>query len=215
MNLFIILLVIVTVFLLLIKLIASLVGRVSEHLLTSYFRDLEALLEHDKLPDDWSENVMNMARAGHVRRRFFHQLPWEKAAKQYLIKKIRRLHKFFETCPFIESPEARASLLEQLEAMTRRWEDSELPEILAYYNIRHYRNLTGRRGTKTGAVARRSGIKPRERASQARVENESRWQNRARDVVVEAQLAIRQNRELESELDRRIVPRSKVQAEIV
>lgn len=81
--------------------------------------------------------------------------------------------------------------------------------------FRHYRNLTGRRGTKTGAVARRSGIKPRERASQARVENESRWQNRARDVVVEAQLAIRQNRELESELDRRIVPRSKVQAEIV
>ena len=89
------------------------------------------------------------------------------------------------------------------------------PEDHGFDTNRHYRNLTGRRGTKTGAVARRSGIKPRERASQARVENESRWQNRARDVVVEAQLAIRQNRELESELDRRIVPRSKVQAEIV
>ena len=135
MNLFIILLVVITVFLLLIKLIGSLTGRVSERLLTNHFRALEALLEYDKLPTDWVEQLKKMARGGRVRRRFVRQLPWEAAAKPFLIKKIRQLYKFFEGCPFVESPEARALLLEQLEAVTKRWESSELPEILAYYNL--------------------------------------------------------------------------------
>ena len=53
MNLFIILLIAISTFLLLIKLLAALTGRVSERLLTSHFRALEALLEHDELPADW------------------------------------------------------------------------------------------------------------------------------------------------------------------
>ena len=130
MNFFIILLIIVTAFLLIIKLIASLTGRVSERMLTNYFRDLEALLTHDKLPDGWVEELKKMAHKGHS-----HHTPWEEPAKDFLLKNIHRLHKYFEECPFVEGPEARALLLEQLEALTRHWETAELSEILAYYGL--------------------------------------------------------------------------------
>ncbi|MEM7132001.1 MAG: hypothetical protein AAF702_37165 [Chloroflexota bacterium] len=133
MNLFLILLAIVTVFLLLIKLIASLIGRVSERLLTSHFRALEALLEHNKLPDEWHDHLRKMAKGNSAVSPLGHQNPWEESAKSLLLKKIRALYTYFETSPFVESPETRALLLEQLADVAQQWEDSDLSEILAYY----------------------------------------------------------------------------------
>ena len=74
-----------------------------------------------------------MARGGP--RRVVHPPPWEQAARSFLLKKIRQLHRYFADCPFVEGPEARALLLEQLETVINRWEGSELPEILAYYDL--------------------------------------------------------------------------------
>ena len=135
MNLIIILFIVVTVFLLLLKLFGSLTGRVSERLLTSHFRALEALLEHDKLPAEWGEEVRKMAQNRTVRGGLSDDLPREEQAKSFLLKKIRSLHKYFETSPFVESPETRALLLEQLEALTEQWESAELSEILAEYDL--------------------------------------------------------------------------------
>lgn len=133
MNLFIIFLIVITFFLLLIKLIASLIGRVSERLLTNHFRNLETLLEHDQLPVDWGEKLEKIAQGGGAHILFVRQLLWDEEAKSFLMKKILALYKFFENSPFVESQEARELLLEQLETVINRWEGSEVPEILAYY----------------------------------------------------------------------------------
>jgi hypothetical protein len=134
-QLFFILLAVVVFFLLFVKLIAALMGRVTERMLTSYFRALEALVERDTLPPDWSEQLRRMARRGNVRTRLIQSSPWQEAAKPFLMKKIRDLRNYFERSRFVEGPEAREVLLETLDAVRDRWEASELPEILAYYDL--------------------------------------------------------------------------------
>lgn len=140
MKLFIVLLIVVTVFLLLIKLIAALTGRVSERLLTRYFRDLEAIVEHDTLPATWENQLRLVAHGRRMGRRFGSESdvqgsPREEVAKSLLIEKIRRLQNYFEGSPFVESPEARELLLEKLEAVAKRWQESDLSEILAHYDV--------------------------------------------------------------------------------
>ncbi len=132
MNLFIILLIVVTFFLLLIKLIASLMGRVSERMLTQYFRSIDALFAQNALPEDWTKQLKKLAQARRVIRK---NQPWEVEAKAFLLKKTYKLRKFFETCRFVDSEEARALLLTQIDNLTERWEQSELSEIFAYYKF--------------------------------------------------------------------------------
>ena len=134
MPLLLILLVVVVFFLLLVKLIAALMGRVSERMLTSYFRALEAIVELDTLPPDWGEQLQKMARQGYVRTRQG-SMRWQDQAKPFLLKKMRGLRDFFEKSRFVEGPEAREILLESLDEVRDRWEGSELPEILAYYDL--------------------------------------------------------------------------------
>ena len=135
MTIFIILIVVVSVFLLLIKLIGSLTGRVSERMVTNFFRSAEALLERDRIPDDWNSELQKMARRGTVRQKVVYTVPWREAAKPYLMGKINGVHKFFEKCPFVENPEARELLLKRLDVVAERWEDSEISEILDYYDV--------------------------------------------------------------------------------
>ena len=135
MQLFVILLVVVSVFLLLIKLLGSFTGRLSERMVTNYFRSAEALLERDHLPPDWGEQLARTAKRGTARQRLIHRTPWREAAKPYLMKKINDLHKFFEKCPFVENPESRELLLSRLNDVIERWEESDLSEILRYYNV--------------------------------------------------------------------------------
>lgn len=141
MNLFLILLAVVTVYLLLIKLVAALTGRLSERFLTSYFRDLEALLEEDKLPVEWSRQVQQLTRGRPSHTNTVDLASREGAAKAFLMKKIRTLSNYFQSSPFVESPETRALLLERLETLIRRWEESELPEILADYQFSYQHDL--------------------------------------------------------------------------
>ena len=126
MYIFLILLVAVTGLLLILKLIATLTGRVSEHLLTGHFRALEALLEHNQLPDAWVEQLRKMAHG---------KSSLQEAAKPFLLKKIGQLTTYFEGSPFVESAEARALLLEELTVITQRWEKAEISEILAHYDL--------------------------------------------------------------------------------
>ena len=74
MQLFIILVVVVSVFLLLIKLVGSLTGRISERMVTNYFRSAEALLERDRLPENWNQEVARMARRGSARHRIIYTI---------------------------------------------------------------------------------------------------------------------------------------------
>ena len=134
MQLFFILIVLVTGFLLIIKMIAGLTGRVSERLLTNYFRSAEAL-DNDELPPAWGDQIQKMARRGVVRTGPAQMLPWDQAAKPFLMKKIRGLRKYFETSPFVENQEAREAILELFDDVATRWEASELPDILAYYDV--------------------------------------------------------------------------------
>ena len=88
------------------------------------------------------KQLKQMGRGGPMRSRFTQQPSAEEAAKLFLIKKIRALHKYFETSPFVESSEVRALLLDQLETVTKRWEGSALSEILAYYDMTIADSLT-------------------------------------------------------------------------
>ena len=135
MQLFIILVVVVSIFLLLIKLVGSLTGRLSERMVTNYFRSAEALLERDRLPDDWSAELGKMAKRGTVRDRVIYSIPWQEAAKPFLMKKINGVHKFFEKCPFVENPESRELLLKRLDEIIVRWEASDYAGILKYYEF--------------------------------------------------------------------------------
>jgi hypothetical protein len=76
-----------------------------------------------------------MAHRGTVRTQLIRTLPWEEAAKPFLMKKLRALRSFFETYPFVESPEVRAMMLELFDAVAARWESSDLSDILDYYDV--------------------------------------------------------------------------------
>lgn len=134
MQIFVVLLAIVSVFLLLIKLLGSFSGRISERMITGYFQSAEALLERDKLPDDWNARLTTMAKRRAILERLLPFGPERNPARAYLMKRIKRLHKFFGKCPFVESPEAREMLLDRLDVVIDRWEKSDLPEILRYYD---------------------------------------------------------------------------------
>ena len=131
MNLFIILVIIVTFFMFLIKFIVSLTGRVSERVLTRYFRSVEALFAQNKLPEDWVKHLEKLAKA----RRRSVQLPRSAQAKAFLLQKITELRKFFNTCRFVESEEARTMLLNQIDNLKERWERSDTSEIVGFYKI--------------------------------------------------------------------------------
>jgi hypothetical protein len=133
MQMFIVLLAIVSIFLLLIKLLASFTGRLSERMITGYFQSAESLLERDILPADWSARITTIAKWEANRERLNGLVPLREAAKPYLMKKIKKLYKFLEKCPFLESAETRDLLLSRLEVVIDRWEKSDLSEILHYY----------------------------------------------------------------------------------
>jgi hypothetical protein len=135
MQIFIVLVVAVSIFLLLIKLIGSLTGRLSERMVTNFFRSAEALLERNRLPEPWKEEVARMAARGTVRHRVIYLVRWDEAAKPYLMKKINEVHKFFEKCPFVENPESRELLLKRLDAVMERWESTDAQSILASYDV--------------------------------------------------------------------------------
>ncbi len=135
MRLFLVLLVVVVFFMLLVRLMAALMARVSERMLTGYFRSLEALVELDTLPPAWDNQLRKMADRGTVRTGLVEWLPWQEAAKPFLLKKIDGLRKYFEKSTLVDSPETRVIVLENLDEVRARWEGSELPDILAYYNF--------------------------------------------------------------------------------
>ena len=109
----------------------SLTGRVSERILTQYFRSIEALFAQNKLPEDWVKHLEKLAKA---RQRSGH-LPRSKQAKAFLLQKITELRKFFKTCRFVESEEARGMLLYQIDNLKERWQSSDASEIIAFYKI--------------------------------------------------------------------------------
>jgi hypothetical protein len=117
------------------KMLGSVTGRLTERMVTTYFRSAEALLDRDRLPSDWNEGLTAMAKRGTVQHRLIYRVPWQEVAKPYLMKKVNGLHKYFEKCPFVDSPEARELLLQEFDVVIERWESSELSEILSYYDF--------------------------------------------------------------------------------
>ena len=109
-------------------------GRITERILTGHFRALEAILELDKMPQEWGDELKQMAQQGTVRTRQG-SIRWEDEAKPFLLKKIKGLRDHFEKSRFLEGPETRQILLGSLDEVRDRWKNSELLEILNYYDL--------------------------------------------------------------------------------
>jgi hypothetical protein len=134
-KIFLIFLFVVVVVLLLVKLMASMMGRIIERILTGHFRALEAILELDKMPQEWGDELKKMAQQGTVRTRQG-SIRWEDEAKPFLLKKMQGLRDHFDKSRFLEGPETREILLQSLDEVRGRWEGSELSEILNHYNLK-------------------------------------------------------------------------------
>ena len=135
MKIFLTLLVAVVAVLLLVKLMASMLGRITERILTGHFRALEAIVELDKMPQEWGDELKKMAEQGTVRTRQGTKR-WEDEAKPFLMKKMKILRNHFEKSRFLEGPETRQILLSSLDEIRDRWNDSELLEILKHYDFK-------------------------------------------------------------------------------
>ncbi|MDE0783000.1 MAG: hypothetical protein OSB34_07435 [Planktomarina sp.] len=131
MNLVTMLFTVVTFFLFSITLIAVLAWHVSERMLAQYFRYIESLFAENTLPEDWVTHLRKLAKG----RQDLRQQLWNAQSKAFLLKKITKLHKFFETCRFVDSEEARILLLNQIDAVKERWEISNTSEIIAFYKL--------------------------------------------------------------------------------
>ncbi|MAZ53696.1 MAG: hypothetical protein CMO31_06735 [Trueperaceae bacterium] len=135
MKIFLTFLVAVVAVLLLVKLMASMMGRITERILTGHFRALEAIVELDKMPQEWGDELKKMAEQGTVRTRQGTKR-WEDEAKPFLMKKMKILRNHFEKSRFLEGPETRQILLSSLDEVRDRWNDSELLEILKHYDLK-------------------------------------------------------------------------------
>ena len=135
MKIFLTFLVAVVAVLLLVKLMASMLGRITERILTGHFRALEAIVELDKMPQEWGDELKKMAEQGTVRTRQGTKR-WEDEAKPFLMKKMKILRNHFEKSRFLEGPETRQILLSSLDEIRDRWNDSELLEILKHYDFK-------------------------------------------------------------------------------
>ncbi|MCH2667395.1 MAG: hypothetical protein MKZ59_05440 [Deinococcales bacterium] len=135
MKIFLTFLVAVVAVLLLVKLMASMMGRITERILTGHFRALEAIVELDKMPQEWGDELKKMAEQGTVRTRQGTK-SWEDEAKPFLMKKMKILRNHFEKSRFLEGPETRQILLSSLDEVRDRWNDSELLEILKHYDFK-------------------------------------------------------------------------------
>ena len=135
MKIFLTFLVAVVAVLLLVKLMASMLGRITERILTGHFRALEAIVELDKMPQEWGDELKKMAEQGTVRTRQGTKR-WEDEAKPFLMKKMKILRNHFEKSRFLEGPETRQILLSSLDEVRDRWNDSELLEILKHYDFK-------------------------------------------------------------------------------
>ena len=135
MKIFLTFLVAVVAVLLLVKLMASMMGRITERILTGHFRALEAIVELDKMPQEWGDELKKMAEQGTVRTRQGTKR-WEDEAKPFLMKKMKILRNHFEKSRFLEGPETRQILLSSLDEIRDRWNDSELLEILKHYDFK-------------------------------------------------------------------------------
>ena len=134
MQIFLTFLVAVVAVLFLVKLMASMMGRITERILTGHFRALESIVELDKIPQEWGEELKKMAQQGTVRTRQGTKR-WEDEAKTFLMKKMKILRSHFEKSRFLEGPETRQILLSSLDEVRDRWNDSELIEILKHYDF--------------------------------------------------------------------------------
>ena len=56
-------------------------------------------------------------------------VPTAKFSMSFLLKKITELRKFFKTCRFVESEEARGMLIYQIDNLKERWQSSDASEI--------------------------------------------------------------------------------------
>ncbi len=135
MKIFLTFLVAVVAVLLLVKLMASMMGRITERILTGHFRALEAIVELDKMPQEWGDELKKIAEQGTVRTRQGTKR-WEDEAKPFLMKKMKILRNHFEKSRFLEGPETRQILLSSLDEVRDRWNDSELLEILKHYDLK-------------------------------------------------------------------------------
>ena len=133
--LFVSLAIVATIIFLMVKGFGPLITRITERMLTGHFQSAEALLERDRLPERWSEQISRMASRGSVRQRLVYVVPWQDAARAFLMDNIRKLRKFFTTCPYVADDETREVILNQIDEIIGRWETLDIPAILEYYDL--------------------------------------------------------------------------------
>jgi hypothetical protein len=115
MNLWLALLIMVLAVAVLMGLLALYARRLLDVSLTAHFRAAEAI-SHGRTPAEWVPAISRQAALGRA------LLPWSPPAESALIaRRVRRLRRFFERCPFFADEAARAQLLDCLSAAGDRW----------------------------------------------------------------------------------------------
>ncbi len=122
------------IFVFLFKFAGVITTRLSEKYVSTKFKAAESLLEEEKLPRDWLDRVTRKAFRVQwlpLKRRTDSEM--EEDAKEMMLVMLDGLTKYFEKCPFLDTPETRTLLLDRLNALAANWRSKEWREILATY----------------------------------------------------------------------------------
>ena len=122
----IIVIVVIVVLLGMTRFLASRALRNSEETMTGYFQALDALVEHETMPEQWKQVAARSART---------------LNKGPLIKKLDQLYAFFAGCPYVEDHQTRKVILNKLDSVMDMWEELDPPSLLAKYGIKAGKNV--------------------------------------------------------------------------
>lgn len=135
MQIFLVLLVVVSLFLFIIKIGGSYAGRMTGTMVTDYFKAAEALIEEDTMPAAWLQRLRQMARRGSLLQLLPGQRSWQERGEVYLLKQIHKVRTYFTKCPFVDTEESREILLSELDELIALWVSWGFDGITEHYGL--------------------------------------------------------------------------------
>jgi len=116
------------------KFAGILTTRLSEKFVTTRFKAAESLLEEEKLPQAWLIRIRRTAFRGRWARLKPRTLAeMEEDAKEIALQLLEGLTKYFEKCPFLDTPETRLLLIDRLTALAENWRAKDWRDIVQLY----------------------------------------------------------------------------------
>ena len=102
-------------FLVFVSLLGFYINKIAGVAVTSKFRAAEAIA-NGTVPEQWVTQINRRVAGKSLARVFARSI----SPEELLIQKLDNLRRYFETCPFFESPEARTLLLDELDEDRRQ-----------------------------------------------------------------------------------------------